>query len=122
MSMRKTIITAIGIILLWSVIFSSIFLLYKIYFIQNETNFTNSNYLNDKYINGISVINKTDIINETLQDFNNIIRTNNKYAYVTLLHGIDHTYLYRGFLFNCLIIKKSLIALNSQADFIVLIG
>ena len=45
-----------------------------------------------------------------------------KYAYVTLMHGIDDTFSYRGFLYNCFIVKKALMEQGSQADFIVLIG
>lgn len=45
-----------------------------------------------------------------------------KYAYVTLLHGIDDTFSYRGFLYNCFIVKKALAAQGSIADFIVLVG
>lgn len=45
-----------------------------------------------------------------------------KHAYVTLMHGIDDTYSYRGFLYNCFIVKKALMEQGSQADFIVLIG
>ena len=43
-------------------------------------------------------------------------------SYVTLLHGIDNTYTYRGYLYNILIMKKALNTLGSKADFIVLIG
>jgi hypothetical protein len=45
-----------------------------------------------------------------------------RFAYITLLHGIDNTFSYRGFLYNALITKKSLSALGSTADFIVMIG
>lgn len=45
-----------------------------------------------------------------------------KYAYVTLLHGVDTTFSYRGFFYNCLITRKSLLTLGSTADFVVLVG
>ena len=45
-----------------------------------------------------------------------------KYAYVTLLSGIDKSLRYRGFLYNALIIKRALNQLGSTADFITLIG
>jgi hypothetical protein len=45
-----------------------------------------------------------------------------KYSYVSLLHGIDSTLAYRGYLYNILIAKKSLDALGSIADFTVLVG
>lgn len=45
-----------------------------------------------------------------------------KYAYVTLLHGIDDTFSYRGYLYNCFIVKKALDELGSKADFVVLVG
>ena len=45
-----------------------------------------------------------------------------KYAYVTLLHGVDTTFSYRGFFYNCLIMRKSLLNLGSTADFVVLVG
>jgi hypothetical protein len=45
-----------------------------------------------------------------------------RYAYVTLISGIDTSFKYRGFLYNAIIIKKSLNDLNSKADFVALIG
>ena len=45
-----------------------------------------------------------------------------KFAYITLVHGIDNTFSYRGFLYNALIMKKSLADLGSTADFIVMLG
>lgn len=45
-----------------------------------------------------------------------------KFAYITLIHGIDNTFTYRGFLYNALIMKKSLASLGSTADFIVMLG
>jgi hypothetical protein len=47
---------------------------------------------------------------------------NSKYAYVTLISGIDSSFKYRGFLYNTLIMKKSLSDAGSLADFIALIG
>ena len=44
------------------------------------------------------------------------------FAYITLLHGIDNTFSYRGFLYNVLIMRKSLVDMGSTADFIVMLG
>ena len=49
-------------------------------------------------------------------------KQNSKYAYVTLISGIDKSFKYRGFLYNALIMKKSLADAGSLADFIALIG
>ena len=45
-----------------------------------------------------------------------------KNAYVTLIHGIDNTFSYRGYLYNCLIMRSVLQRLGSTADFIALLG
>ena len=45
-----------------------------------------------------------------------------KFAYVTLISGIDSKYRYRGFLYNALIMKRALKQFGSTADFIALIG
>jgi hypothetical protein len=45
-----------------------------------------------------------------------------KYAYTTLLHGIDNSYRYRGFLYNTIIFKKLLTKFGSTADVIAMIG
>lgn len=45
-----------------------------------------------------------------------------KFCYVTMLSGIDTSYKYRGFLYNTIIMKKSLDGFGSKADMIVLIG
>lgn len=47
---------------------------------------------------------------------------NSKNAYVSLIHGVDSSYRYRGFLYNALITKKIFKELGSTADFIVLVG
>jgi hypothetical protein len=44
------------------------------------------------------------------------------FAYVTLMSGIDNTFRYRGFLYNCLVMAKALRDSGSRADFIVMIG
>jgi hypothetical protein len=44
------------------------------------------------------------------------------FAYVTLLHGIDQSFAYRGYLYNCIIMKEALRRLGSTADFIVMFG
>lgn len=45
-----------------------------------------------------------------------------KYAYVTLIAGIDESFRYRGFLYNAMIMKKALSVAGSTADFIAMIG
>ena len=45
-----------------------------------------------------------------------------KFAYVTLLSGIDSSFKYRGFLYNVLIMKRALVQAGSVADLIALIG
>ena len=45
-----------------------------------------------------------------------------KYAYVTLISGLDSSFRYRGFLYNTMIIHKALTSAGSTADFIALIG
>lgn len=47
---------------------------------------------------------------------------NSKYAYVTLIHGIDESFKYRGYLYNVMIMKTALASYGSTADFIVLLG
>ena len=65
-----------------------------------------SDYIKDQYL-GFS---KTS---------NNQISKN---AYVSLIHGIDSSQRYRGFLYNALITKKIFKELGSNADFIALVG
>jgi hypothetical protein len=45
-----------------------------------------------------------------------------KFAYVTLISGIDRNFRYRGFLYNTLIMRQALVNAGSDADFIALIG
>ena len=47
---------------------------------------------------------------------------NSRYAYVTLIHGIDDTFRYRGYLYNVMIMKTALHSFGSEADLVVLIG
>lgn len=63
-------------------------------------------------------------ISDRSSDRNSVIekKSTAKYAYVTLLSGIDKSLRYRGFLYNALIIKRALDQLGSTADFITLIG
>ena len=49
-------------------------------------------------------------------------RPDSRFAYVTLIHGIDESYKYRGFLYNCIIVKENLKKVGSTADFIALVG
>jgi hypothetical protein len=45
-----------------------------------------------------------------------------RYAYTTLISGIDKSMKYKGFLLNALIMLRSLRSLGSTADFIAMIG
>jgi hypothetical protein len=45
-----------------------------------------------------------------------------KYAYVTLIAGIDSSFRYRGFLYNALIMRKALLVEGSTADFVAMVG
>ena len=49
-------------------------------------------------------------------------KQNSKFAYVTLISGINKSFRYRGFLYNTLIMRKALVNLGSTADFIALVG
>mmetsp|Transcript_10959 Transcript_10959/g.15087 ORF Transcript_10959/g.15087 Transcript_10959/m.15087 type:complete len:448 (+) Transcript_10959:3-1346(+) len=59
---------------------------------------------------------------EQEKEVSNSVLSSNKYAYVTLISGIDRSLKYRGFLYNALIIKRALNQLGSSADFITMIG
>jgi hypothetical protein len=48
--------------------------------------------------------------------------SSSKYAYVTLIHGIDDSYKFRGFLYNTIIMATSLRLHGSTADVIAMIG
>lgn len=50
------------------------------------------------------------------------INNESKFAYITMLHGLDSSFQYRGFLYNCLITKSLLDEFGSKADFIVMVG
>lgn len=54
-------------------------------------------------------------------DYLNIAQKS-KYAYVTLISGIDSSFRYRGFLYNAMIMRKALLDFGSQADFVAMIG
>jgi hypothetical protein len=48
--------------------------------------------------------------------------TNSKFAYVTLMHGLDESFKYRGFLYSAIIMKTLLAKYGSTADFLVMVG
>ena len=76
-------------------------------------------------INTVPIIMKdigTTTTSTTLTTTATTVATTSKYAYVTLLSGIDTSYKYRGFLYNALIMKKSLLETGSIADFIVMVA
>jgi hypothetical protein len=88
---------------------------------NNTQSIISKQILTKQYIN-TNNINKLENISNNLENENLILNQKSKFAYVTLLSGIDTTFQYRGFLYNTLIMKKSLNDLGSTADFIVLIG
>ena len=45
-----------------------------------------------------------------------------KFAYTTLISGINKSRRYRGFLYNALIMRRSLLDAGSTADFVAMIG
>jgi len=64
-----------------------------------------------------------DSPNEQIQQNQHLLPApQSKYAYVTLISGIDNSFRYRGFLYNCLIMRRALRDAGSTADFIALIG
>lgn len=50
------------------------------------------------------------------------IKSKQRYAYVTLIHGLDSSLKYRGFLYNAIIMVTALRKAGSTADFIALVG
>ncbi len=60
------------------------------------------------------------VLPNKIEDIRKLAR--HKYAYVTLMSGIDESRRYRGFLYNAMIMKKALDDAGSQADFIVMVG
>lgn len=59
---------------------------------------------------------------ERIDKQNPISVSTSKFAYVTLLSGIDNSFRYRGFLYNTIIMKRALEEYGSKEDFIVMIG
>lgn len=51
-----------------------------------------------------------------------VTKNNARYAYVTIMHGIDETGGYKGYLYNLLTIRSRLSKLGSNADLIAMIG
>lgn len=66
------------------------------------------------------------LLHPTKKNYETILSRNqkqfSKFAYVTLLSGIDSSFKYRGFLYNVLIMKRALIQSGSVADLIALVG
>lgn len=126
--MRLSFGVIFALILVWSGIFSFIFVVYRMMLLQDPRKHAVELF-------DIEVVssNKTSVESESslLHIDKPLIFSSEalvspgerkKHAYVTLLHGIDDTYSYRGFLYNCFIVKKALTAQGSNADFIVLVG
>lgn len=72
----------------------------------------------------VSPIKVTDAPNEQVKPsiVDHIAISQSRFAYVTLISGIDSSYKYRGFFYNTLLMKRALSELGSTADFIVLLG
>lgn len=69
-----------------------------------------------------SLLVESDVLNHYIGFSESSPKQNSKNAYVSLVHGIDSSYRYRGFLYNALITYKILKELGSISDFIVLVG
>jgi hypothetical protein len=130
--MRISVGIIFSIILLWTAIFTVIAIVFRfVLFKDNRKSIVDLIDLSDAQVVNNSVIHNeqlqqiisTDIVPLLKEDTSSKdTDTSNQFAYVTLLHGIDDTFSYRGFLYNCLIVKNSLNSLGSKADFVVLIG
>jgi hypothetical protein len=75
----------------------------------------------NQYVDSQDINNEVYILKAIENKIENPVQ-NSKFAYVTLISGIDSSMKYRGFLYNSLIMKKSLANLGSSADFVALIG
>jgi len=69
-----------------------------------------------------SLLVESDAVNHYIGYSESSPKQNAKNAYVSLVHGIDSSFRYRGFLYNALITCKALRELGSLADFIALVG
>ena len=69
-----------------------------------------------------SLLEESDAMNHYIGYSESSPKQNAKNAYVSLIHGIDSSFRYRGFLYNALITCKALKELGSLADFIALVG
>jgi hypothetical protein len=121
--MRLSVGLIFSLIVLWSTVLTAIYVIFRMVLMKEGPN--------------RSIVDLVDI-SEVLPRSNATVHGNatktptiaigmgytkqSRYAYVTLLHGIDDTFSYRGFLYNCLIVKKALEDVNSKADFVVLVG
>lgn len=66
-----------------------------------------------------------DVFDKKTENSGNTILNSDKpfkFAYTTLISGLDSSYKYRGFLYNALIMKESLEMHGSTADFIAMIA
>lgn len=120
--MRISIGLIFGLILLWSFILTSIYVVFRMVLIKESPGrgIVDLIEVSDNPSNATTatIIDKPLVPVTSIEAF----FPSRKYAYVTLLHGIDTTFSYRGFLYNCLIVRKALEQLNTEADFIVLVG
>lgn len=97
--------------------------------IEKSLNENGKNIINNiKMNNNINVDSNNNLKADNYNSNNNIEieldnnKKNSRFAYVTLISGIDNSFKYRGFLYACMIMNKALKSFGSTADFIALIG
>jgi hypothetical protein len=121
--MRISVGLIFGLTLLWSAIFTSLYIVFRMVLLKESPGRNVVDLVDiDTPQNETSIRNQEVNVQRSVQPSADSINSTSKYAYVTLLHGIDSTFTYRGFLYNCLIVKRALDQQHSMADFIVLIG
>lgn len=128
--MRISVGVIFSLIVLWSGIFTFIFIVFRMVLLQDSRKHVidlfdiEESHVSLRNSTLDSTVPMTTGAFTALEDIATRTSAANtaKFAYVTLLHGIDDTFSYRGYLYNCFIVKKALTEQGSKADFIVLIG
>lgn len=128
--MRISVGVIFSLILLWSGIFTFIFVVFRMVLLKDTRKHVIDLFdIEDQVIllqnnNTQGMVETFASIHQQDQQSSHATssQSHSKYAYVTLLHGIDDTFSYRGYLYNCFIVKKALAELGSKADFVVLVG
>eukprot|EP01039_Chlorochromonas_danica_P006184 gene6184-6819_t len=128
------------VLFLWIIVAISLYLLYHTISIHHNNNQQDSSH--DKIISHTTTTSsssnsqsslrigqqppprKTVLENQEVlvDDVLMVGKQSSPFAYVTLLHGIDESLSYRGFLYNAILMKHALERLGSTADFLVLVG